>query len=87
MVVWGGVTVDGQILGDGAAFDPTLSGWRRIAGPSGVAPRHGARSLGTGAELLVVGGQTGPDATSRSGVAPAGRVLAAAWTGREAIAC
>ncbi len=108
MVVWGGVTRDGHILADGAAFDPTRSQWRPIAGSIGVPVRYGATSLWTGAELLVVGGQTALDANSRNGVAPAGRggaydpaadrwrpvaagptdaerVLAAVWTGREAI--
>jgi hypothetical protein len=100
MVVWGGVAGEGQLFGDGAAFDPSRSAWRRIATPSGVPSRFGAFALWTVTELLVVGGQ--------SGVAPAGpggaydpaadrwrplppgpsdteRLFGAVWTGREAV--
>ncbi len=100
MVVWGGVAPDGRLFGDGAAFDPIRSAWRRIAVPSGVPLRFGAFALWTGTELLVLGGQSGAapagpggaydPAADRWRTLPPGpsdteRLFGAVWTGREAV--
>jgi hypothetical protein len=71
MVVWGGCAPDppsnpgpcdaytGSEPTDGAAYDPTLDSWRRIA-PSPLPPRPRPHAVWTGTEVIVWGGVVGP---------------------------
>jgi hypothetical protein len=57
MIVFGGLSVDGEILGDGAAWDATANRWRALpASPLG--PRDGAVVAWAGDRLVVWGGST-----------------------------
>ena len=69
MIVFGGISVDGVLLGDGAAWDPATNRWRALpASPLG--PRDGSVVAWAGDRLVVWGGSTvlpddAPDDASR----------------------
>ena len=55
MVVWGGASLSGAALGDGAAYDLASDTWAPIA-PSPLSGRGAHRAVWTGREMLVWGG-------------------------------
>ncbi len=56
--VWGGSDGSGTALDDGAVYDPQTMSWRRLPNAP-LAARWNAQALWTGADVLVIGGQTG----------------------------
>ena len=59
MIVFGGSSTDGEILADGAAWDPATNRWRALpASPLG--PRDGAVVAWAGDRMVVWGGATVP---------------------------
>lgn len=61
MIVWGGGTIDGPELGDGAAYDPVPRTWRPIA-DAPIDARSAHSAVWTGEKMIVWGG-------SKSGIA------------------
>jgi hypothetical protein len=59
VIVFGGTSVDGDLLVDGAAWDPASNAWRRLP-VSPVGPRDGAVVAWAGDRLVVWGGATVP---------------------------
>jgi hypothetical protein len=59
MIVFGGTSVDGDILADGAAWDPAADRWRALP-PSPLGARDGAVIAWAGDRLVVWGGATVP---------------------------
>jgi hypothetical protein len=57
MLVWGGAsgTQRDQLRGDGAAFDPSMGQWRRLA-PAPLSPRTAQAMVWTGSVMIVWGG-------------------------------
>jgi hypothetical protein len=63
VIVFGGTSVDGDVLADGAAWDPASNAWHRVpASPLG--PRDGAVVAWAGDRLVVWGGATVPPAAA-----------------------
>ena len=70
-IVWGGVSVDGDAVADGASYDPATDGWRTIAA-SPLSARGYHVAVWTGREMIVWGGvrgPTGPDPVLSDGAA------------------
>lgn len=99
MLVWGGEDEEGNVLGDGAAFDPAKGTWSPIPALGAPEARRGHVAVWTGQEMLIFGGETAKGVTA-SGAAydpalsqwrtlsNAGRPTArgkglGVWTGRE----
>jgi hypothetical protein len=102
MIVWGGFTRGPrgrfEVNRDGAAYDPTTDGWRRIANaPAGVRGGGGSAAAWTG-ELAIFWAGNSPDGPARGAVYdPAGNAwrklpegplgpresYVSAWTGHE----
>ncbi|HYT39151.1 MAG TPA: kelch repeat-containing protein, partial [Acidimicrobiia bacterium] len=61
MIVFGGTSVDGDILADGAAWDPASNRWRSLPS-SPLGARDGAVVAWAGDRLVVWGGATVPPA-------------------------
>ena len=57
LIIAGGSTADGKVLGDAAAYNPATRSWRRL--PAMPEPRGGGTATWDGSEVLVVGG-SGP---------------------------
>jgi hypothetical protein len=57
LLVWGGSSVTGAGLLDGAAYDPLLDSWTLIP-PAPLLPRRASVTVWTGREFVVLGGDT-----------------------------
>ena len=58
MFIWGGSGADGEVLPDGAAYDPATDRWKSIA-PAPTGPLVDATAVWTGERVLVWGGRVG----------------------------
>jgi N-acetylneuraminic acid mutarotase len=63
MLVWGG-KVGGQIIGNGAAYDPVADTWTTISAVNAPTARSGHGVVWTGQEMLIFGGETSLGSTS-----------------------
>jgi N-acetylneuraminic acid mutarotase len=66
IVVWGGLTTGGVLLGDGARYDPAADAWGPISASGAPTTRSAPSSVWTGREMLLWGGIEG-GAVVRSG--------------------
>lgn len=55
MIIWGGANPQ-EILGGGAAYDPSQDAWDVINAQGGPTPRFNHRAIWTGSEMLIWGG-------------------------------
>ncbi|MCP5519780.1 MAG: hypothetical protein H7A45_21275 [Verrucomicrobiales bacterium] len=99
MVIWGGRNAAGELVGDGAAYDPATDVWEALPTDGAPTARRGHAAVWTGQEMLVVAGETaaGPTAEGHAydpvarrwrALSTAGNPLArrnptAVWTGTE----
>ncbi len=58
LIVWGGRSSSGQILGDGAVWDSVTGVWTVLDNTGAPTPRFDAAGAWTGEELVVLGGST-----------------------------
>ena len=72
LIVWGGRSSSGQILGDGAVWDSVTGMWTLLDTTGAPAPRFDAAGAWTGEELVVLGGST---SSASAGITATG----AAW--------
>ena len=56
MIVWGGKTSNGTLLGDGYVYFPDSNTWRQISSANAPAARAGHTAVWTGTEMIVWGG-------------------------------
>ena len=101
LIVWGGGTTSGVLLGDGARYSPSSNSWVGITAIGAPIPRVFPLAVWTGTEMILWGGNTGGTYTptgarynpaSNSWIAlpttgtPTARTYGTAvWTGREMI--
>jgi N-acetylneuraminic acid mutarotase len=57
MIIWGGQR-GGELLGDGAMYDPAANVWEPIPTTGAPAARRGQTAVWTGQEMVVLGGET-----------------------------
>lgn len=100
LIVWGGDSVAGVPLGDGAAYDPSTKTWRMLPA-SPLQPAGEAAAVWTGTEMVVLGGARAGGRTTAAVAAyvpatnswrllpslPAGPLAApsALWTGAQIV--
>ena len=72
LIVWGGRSSSGQILGDGAVWDSVTGVWTVLDKNGAPTPRFDAAGAWTGEELVVLGGST---SSASAGITATG----AAW--------
>jgi len=72
LIVWGGRSSSGQILGDGALWDSVTGVWTLLETTGAPTPRFDAAGAWTGEELVVLGGST---SSASAGITATG----AAW--------
>ena len=69
MIVWGGYdqesTEASQVTANGAAYDPSTNRWLMLPA-SPLSARAGSVAMWTGAEMVILGGQSGQTANSSS---------------------
>lgn len=63
LLVWGGRSSSGMILGDGAVWDSVTGVWTSLETSGAPTPRYDASGAWTGDELVVFGGSTSMSAT------------------------
>ena len=64
MIVWGGKGSGGSPLSDGASYNPTAGTWTALSTVNAPAARHGHVAQWTGAEMLILGGETAGGTTA-----------------------
>jgi hypothetical protein len=100
MLVWGGVSLGGQV-GDGAAYDPLKNTWTPLTATGAPTARDQHNAVWTGSEMVVYGGEIASAATATGAAydlaadhwrtlsnpgAPLARTEAtSAWTGSEVL--
>lgn len=57
LLVWGGQR-NGELLGEGAAYDPSNNSWEPLPTLGAPTPRTGQQAVWNGDELLIFGGET-----------------------------
>ncbi|MBI4662991.1 MAG: galactose oxidase [Verrucomicrobia bacterium] len=57
MIVWGGQS-SGELLGDGASYDPVSNTWEPLPALDAPAPRRAHSAVWTGQEMIILGGET-----------------------------
>jgi hypothetical protein len=72
LMVWGGRSSSGPVLGDGAVWDSVTGVWTALETSGAPTPRYDASGAWTGEELVVFGGNT---STASTGITSTG----AAW--------
>lgn len=101
MIIWGGLSANGQANGTGARYNPVTNVWTEVSTQSAPAARWGHLAVWTGTEMIVWGGTSGgevsgggrynPVTNQWAAVNPAGPWAAAVsqtdafWTGTEMI--
>lgn len=56
MIVWGGMSDNGDLLNDGGRYDPVTDSWKRVGTYNAPSAREGSTAVWTGKEMIVWGG-------------------------------
>ena len=99
MIIWGGVSSQGQLYSDGFMFDPVGNSWTSISSVNAPLARERHAAVWTGSEMVIIAGKGGAgglsDAHAYDPVSDHWRQLSgnvgarygstAAWTGGQII--
>ncbi|MBL0152249.1 MAG: hypothetical protein IPP93_01700 [Chitinophagaceae bacterium] len=56
MIIWGGLTIQGSYLNDGARYNPTTNTWTALTAVNAPQKRFAASSIWTGTDMIIWGG-------------------------------